>query len=81
MGVKAILSWSGGKDSALCLLEAGKADVEIVGLLATVTKDFDRISMHGVRTELLRRQATKLELPLYVVYIPKASLMPSTKKR
>jgi uncharacterized protein (TIGR00290 family) len=70
---KAVFSWSGGKDSALCLLEARKESIEIAGLLTTVTRDFDRISMHGVRTELLRRQAIALGLPLYITYIPRAS--------
>ena len=71
--MKAILSWSGGKDSALSLLEASNVNLEIVGMLTTVTRDFDRISMHGVRLELLRRQAYALGLPLFVVFIPKAS--------
>ena len=71
--MKAILSWSGGKDSALSLLEASNVNFEIVGMLTTVTRDFDRISMHGVRLELLRRQAYALGLPLFVVFIPKAS--------
>ena len=61
------------KRHSLCLLEAKKANLEIAGLLTTVTRDFDRISMHGVRTELLRKQASVLDLPLYVAYIPKVS--------
>jgi uncharacterized protein (TIGR00290 family) len=71
--MKAVLSWSGGKDSSLCLLETKTSGVEIVGLLTTVTQDFDRISMHGVRTELLRRQASSIGLPLYEVHIPKVA--------
>ena len=52
-----ILSWSGGKDSALALYELLKAgDYEIAALLTTVTRDYDRICMHGVRRVLLLRR-------------------------
>lgn len=44
---------------------------EIAALLTTVTEDYDRISMHGVRRELLERQAQSLGIPLYTVFIPK----------
>jgi uncharacterized protein (TIGR00290 family) len=44
---------------------------EIAALLTTVTEDFDRISMHGVRRELLERQAESLAIPLHKVMIPK----------
>jgi uncharacterized protein (TIGR00290 family) len=67
-----VLSWSGGKDSAMVayhLLASQK--YEIAALLTTVTEDFDRISMHGVRRELLERQAESLAIPLYKVMIPK----------
>jgi len=46
-------------------------DVNIVGLLTTVTRDYDRISMHGVSRSLLRQQASSLRLPLFEVSIPK----------
>src|SRR5262249_22658386 len=42
-------------------------------LLTTVTRDYDRISMHGVRCELLQRQAESLGLPLQTVSIPKSA--------
>ena len=67
-----ILSWSGGKDSAMAayhLLASQK--YEIAALMTTVTEDYDRISMHGVRCELLERQAESLELALHKVMIPK----------
>lgn len=69
---KSLLSWSGGKDSSLSYhaLRESK-DLETVGLLTTVTSDYQRISMHGVRRELLHRQARVLGLPLYEVAIPK----------
>jgi uncharacterized protein (TIGR00290 family) len=66
-----LFCWSGGKDSALALhtlLQQNK--VRIAALLTTVTEGYDRISMHGVRRELLRRQAESLRLPLHEVFIP-----------
>lgn len=65
MKEKVIFSWSGGKDSALALYELIKSDeYDIAALLTTVTKDYDRISMHGVRTALLERQAAALGIKL-----------------
>jgi len=67
-----VLSWSGGKDSAMVayhLLASQK--YQIAALLTTVTEDYDRISMHGVRSELLERQAESLAIPLHKVMIPK----------
>jgi len=68
---KTWMSWSSGKDSAFALHAlrvAGEHDV--VGLLTTVTTAFDRVSMHGVRSELLRRQIAAVGLPCHVVGIP-----------
>jgi uncharacterized protein (TIGR00290 family) len=66
-----ILAWSGGKDSALALYELTRQDsIEIVALLTTVTEGYDRISMHGVRRELLAEQAQALGYPLDEVSIP-----------
>jgi len=66
-----LFCWSGGKDSALALHSLlRKADVRVEALLTTVTEGYDRISMHGVRRELLRRQAESLRLPLHEVFIP-----------
>lgn len=59
MREKAIVSWSGGKDSALALYEVA-ADYDIIALLPTVTSGYERISMHGVRTALLEHQAAAL---------------------
>jgi uncharacterized protein (TIGR00290 family) len=68
------LSWSGGKDSALALYEIQKAHTHrIAALLTTVTEDYDRISMHGVRRALLEQQAEALALPLKKILIPKDS--------
>jgi uncharacterized protein (TIGR00290 family) len=64
------LAWSGGKDSALALWELGQAGVTPAALMTTVTEDYGRISMHGVRRALLRRQAAAAGLPLVEVGIP-----------
>ena len=67
---RAIFTWSGGKDSAMALYELQMADsYEIAALLTTVTEDYDRISMHGVRAVLLEQQAESLRLPLDKIYI------------
>jgi uncharacterized protein (TIGR00290 family) len=60
-----VLSWSGGKDSALTL-DALRDDprVEVVELLTSVTLEYDRVSIHGVRRALLRAQARSHGLPL-----------------
>jgi uncharacterized protein (TIGR00290 family) len=65
-----IVAWSGGKDSALALREIlGDARYRVAALLTTVTAEYDRISMHGVRRTLLRRQTESLGLPLEEVLI------------
>ena len=74
MAEKVLFSWSGGKDSALALYEIKKRkDLEIVSLITTITEDYDRISMHGVRRDLLESQAESLGLPLYKIFISKRS--------
>lgn len=68
------MSWSGGKDSALALQEIIRARrYSVKALLTTVTEEFDRISMHGVRRTLLSAQASSLGLPVEEVWIPKNS--------
>ena len=70
MKEKIIFTWSGGKDSAMALYELKKnGGYEVAALLTTVTEDYDRISMHGVRRELLEAQAVSLGLPLEQVLI------------
>ena len=72
---KLVMCWSGGKDSALALHRLQQEGrYEVVGLLTTVTRGWDRISMHGVRDELLTAQAEALGLPLHRVWIPKACI-------
>jgi uncharacterized protein (TIGR00290 family) len=72
MKERLILSWSGGKDSAMALYELNRSERwQVAGLLTTVTQDYDRISMHGVRCTLLEKQAASLGLTLTKVLISK----------
>jgi uncharacterized protein (TIGR00290 family) len=74
MPEKILLSWSGGKDSALALHSLrNNNNLEIVALLTTVTANYDRISMHGVRRELLEKQAKSIGLPLEEIVISQNS--------
>jgi len=68
---RALLAWSSGKDSAWALHELRRAgQVEVAGLLTTLTDPFARVSMHAVREELLDRQAAALGLACRKVRIP-----------
>ena len=73
-----ILSWSGGKDSALALHALQHdARYQVVGLLTSVNEHYGRVSMHGVREALLDAQAESIGLPLYKV---KLSERPSNEE-
>jgi uncharacterized protein (TIGR00290 family) len=68
---KALIAWSSGKDSAWALHETRvTGDFEIVGALTTMTDTFRRVSMHGVREELLRAQLDAAGLRPVIVHIP-----------
>jgi uncharacterized protein (TIGR00290 family) len=68
---KALISWSSGKDSAFALHEVRRAgEFEVVGALTTVTETFGRVSIHGVRQEILRAQLDAAGLPPTIVPIP-----------
>lgn len=69
-----VLSWSGGKDSSLALA-ALRADpaIDVVALLTTITREYDRISIHGVRRAVLEAQVAAIGLPLIEVSIPAAA--------
>jgi len=74
---KAIFHWSGGKDSALCLhkvMTLGEYTVSC--LLTSVNEHYQRISMHGVRIELLEQQAASIGVPLVKMFMPE---MPDMK--
>jgi len=71
---KTILSWSGGKDSAMAFKELlHDPRYKITSLLTTIAEGYDRVSMHGVRVSLLERQASLLGVPLIKVSIPQAA--------
>ena len=71
---KAIFCWSGGKDSALALYKVLQGnEYEIKYLLTTVNENHKRISMHGVREELLEAQAASVGIPLVKVYVREGS--------
>ena len=73
MKPRALVAWSTGKDSAFALHVAReRGEVEIVGLLTTLTSGYGRVSMHGVREDVLDAQATALQLPCRKVWIPPA---------
>jgi len=68
---KAIVSWSSGKDSAMSLYKILESnEFEIVAILTTVSDEFQRVSMHGVREELLDQQAASLGFAIEKVRIP-----------
>jgi uncharacterized protein (TIGR00290 family) len=68
---RAFVSWSSGKDAAFALHEVRRAgEIDVVGLLTTVTTNFARVSMHGVRESVLQAQARAVGLPLHTVEIP-----------
>lgn len=68
---KAVFNWSGGKDSSLCLhyLKQSK-EYEIATLLTSINTEHQRISMHGVRCELLKTQVESLGIPLKELKVP-----------
>jgi uncharacterized protein (TIGR00290 family) len=69
-----VVSWSGGKDSALALYEILRSDqFEVLALLTTVTDVYDQISMHGVPRVLLEAQAASLGLHLEIMRIAKGA--------
>jgi uncharacterized protein (TIGR00290 family) len=69
-----VLSWSGGKDSSLALAALrAEPDIEVVALLTSVTRGYERISIHGVRRALLEAQARAVGLPLYEIALEPTS--------
>jgi len=71
---KAIFAWSGGKDSSFCLNQIlEENEFEVVYLLTTLNTEFKRVSMHGVREELLDLQSESIGIPLLKVWLNEAS--------
>jgi uncharacterized protein (TIGR00290 family) len=72
---KAVLvSWSGGKDSCMALRKIQNTpNIRAETLLTTITRDYDRVSMHGVRRILLEQQAASLGIPLHPILISRGA--------
>jgi uncharacterized protein (TIGR00290 family) len=71
MRIKTLVSWSSGKDSAWAFhVLRQDPSIDIVGLVSTVNKKFNRVAIHGVRIDLLKEQAKSLNVPLHLVVIP-----------
>ena len=64
------MNWSGGKDSALALYKVQQEGVAVEALVTSVNAALNRVSMHGVRRELLEQQAAALRLPLHTIELP-----------
>ncbi len=76
MKKKAIFNWSSGKDSALALHKILQQDeYEILALLTSINEKYRRVSMHGVREELVEKQAESIGLPLVKLYLPESPSM------
>jgi uncharacterized protein (TIGR00290 family) len=76
-----VVSWSGGKDSALALYELQRDPrYEIVALMTSLSDEFRRISHHGVREELLEAQADAIGIPLIKIYLPSGTNAPCTNE-
>ncbi len=76
MKEKAVFNWSGGKDSALALYKIIQQDeYDILSLLTSISEQHQRISMHGVRVDLLEKQAQSLGIPLVQMQISETPTM------
>ena len=74
--IKAYFNWSGGKDSALALWKTGnEKKLQVEYLLTSINSFHNRVSMHGVRRELLNEQAASLNIPLITVELPEQPSM------
>lgn len=80
--INAYMNWSGGKDSSLALYKVQKGKkYDIKYLLTSVNKIHNRISMHGVRTELLKQQANSTGIPLKLIELPEQPGMKVYEKK
>lgn len=67
-----LLSWSGGKDAAWALHALRQRDdVEVVGLVTTITEEYRRVAMQGIRVEVLHAQARAAGLPVIEAPMPR----------
>jgi predicted PP-loop superfamily ATPase len=81
MKTPVVMSWSGGKDSALALHELRMSgQYEVVALMTSISEEYHRISHHGVREDLLERQAVAIGIPLEKIYLPSGKSQPCTNE-
>ncbi len=81
MKEKIIFNWSGGKDSAMCLYKILQTQqYDVMCLLTSINEQYQRISMHGVRVDLLNAQADSIGLPLIKMQIPEMPTMENYEK-
>ena len=74
--IKSYMNWSGGKDSSLCLYRILRdKNYSVEALLTSINAAHNRISMHGVRRELLIAQAVAIGLPLHTIELPEQPTM------
>jgi uncharacterized protein (TIGR00290 family) len=74
MTKKAIFCWSGGKDSAFALYKVlQEKEYEVIALFTTVNENFKRVSMHGVKEELIEQQAKSIGIPFLKMYVKEGS--------
>ena len=73
---KTYFNWSSGKDSSLAFYHLKKNNsLNIDKLLTSVNSYHNRVSMHGLRRELLEQQAQSVGLPLEVIELPEEPSM------
>lgn len=73
---KTYFNWSSGKDASLALYYLQQQDsIQVSKLLTSVNNHHDRVSMHGLRRELLERQAKSIGLPLTTIELPENPTM------
>lgn len=73
-GGKALFCWSGGKDSAFALYKVlQEKEYEVTALFTTINENFHRVSMHGVKEELVEKQAQSIGLPWHKMYVKEGS--------
>ncbi|MBC7417678.1 MAG: adenine nucleotide alpha hydrolase [Pedobacter sp.] len=73
-----VFNWSGGKDSTLALHHVLQdKTLEVKYLLTTISEEYNRVSMHGLRVSLLRKQAYSIGIKLYEIYLPENASMES----
>lgn len=78
---KAILAWSGGKDSAYTLYKVlQEKEYEVVGLMTTINAQFQRISMHGIHEDVLEAQANSIGIPLIKMFVSEGTYDEYEKK-